>query len=79
MQKKNYSYFICVPQGEGLESIMTHFKILIGFESMCGAIEGTHIRFVGKPLINLIPIDIWNQHDHHSILLQGICDAHLLF
>lgn len=76
--KKIYSHFIRVPQGEKLVLIMAHFKFLIGLEIMCVAIDGTHIRLVGKPLINLIPTNFWNQRDHYSIFLQGICDAHLL-
>ena len=46
---------------------------------MCGSIDGTHIRLVDKPHLSLNPADFWNRHDHHSILLQGVCDANILF
>ena len=46
---------------------------------MCEAIDGTHTRLVEKPLMKLILADYWNWHDHHSILLQGVCDANLLY
>jgi hypothetical protein len=77
--KKLYSHFISIPQGERLISIIAHFKCLTGLENMCGAIDGTHIRLAEKPPMSLIPADYWNRHDHHSILLQGVCDANLLF
>jgi hypothetical protein len=46
---------------------------------MCGTIDATHIRLVEKPPMSLIPVDYWNRHDHHSVLLQGVYDANLLF
>ena len=46
---------------------------------MCGAIDATHIRLVEKHLMNLILAKYWNQHDHHLVLLQGVCDANFLF
>jgi hypothetical protein len=46
---------------------------------MCGLIDGTHIKLVGKPLMNLILVDYWNQHDHHLVLLQDVYDANILF
>ena len=76
--KKMYSHFFSIPQGERLTSIIVHFKNLIGLENMCGAIDGIHIRLVGEPPMSLIPTNYWNWHDHHSILLQGVCDANLL-
>ena len=45
--KKLYSHFISVPQGKRLILIITHFENLTGLENMCGAIDGTHIRFAG--------------------------------
>ena len=77
--QKLYSHFISIPQGERLISIIAQFKNLTGLENMCGAIDGTHIRLAEKPPISLIPADYWNRHDHHSVLLQGVCDANLLF
>ena len=77
--QKLYSHFISIPQGERLISIIAHFKNLTGLENMCGAIDGTHIRLVEKPPISLILVDYWNRHDHHSILLQGVCNANLSF
>ena len=74
-----YSHFVSVPQVERLVSIISQFKNLIGFESMYGAIDGIHIRLVEKPPMNLIPVDYWNRPDHHSVLLQGVGDANLLF
>jgi hypothetical protein len=44
-----------------------------------GAIDGTHIMLVEKPPIHLIHVVYWNQDDHHSLLLQGACDANILF
>ena len=29
--------------------------------------------------MNVIPANYWNSHDHHSILLQGICNANIMF
>ena len=77
--KELYALFVSVSEGERLKSIITFFKNLIGLEYMCGAIDDTHIRLVEKPLMNLIPADYWNRHDHNSILLQGACDANLVF
>ena len=77
--KKLYSHFISVFQGERLVSVIAHFKNFVGIENTCRVIDGTHIKLVEKPPRNLIFIDYWNQDDHHSILLQGVCDANLLF
>jgi hypothetical protein len=57
---------------------MAHFKSLIGLENMCGAIDGTHIRLIENPPMNLILVDYWNQHDHYSLSLQDVYDANLL-
>ena len=46
---------------------------------MCGAIDGTHIRLGDKPKLALVPADYWNRYDHHSVLLQAVCDSNLKF
>ena len=43
------------------------------------AIVGTHIRLVEKPHVNIIPTNYRHWHDHHLIILQGVCDVNLLF
>ena len=46
---------------------------------MCGAIDGTYIRLADKPKLALVPIDYWNRLNHHSVLLQAVCDNNLNF
>jgi hypothetical protein len=77
--KKLFSQFISIPSGSRLAEIIKEFKNLTGIFQMCGAIDETHIRLVDKPKLVLVSTDYWNRHDHHSVLLQAICDSNLNF
>ncbi len=47
---------------------------------MCGAIEISHIKLVEKWALELvIMVDDWNRHDHHSVVLQNVCDNNQIF
>jgi hypothetical protein len=56
------------------------FKVLIGIPQMCGAIEISRMKLVEKLAFELVIMaDYWNRHDHHSVILQNVCDNNLIF
>ena len=81
MQTKNKLFFrfIQVPTGERLQNVIQGFTDLTGLPNMCGAIDGSHIKLQKRPPLDRAPTDYWNRHDHHSVLLQAICDHNLNF
>lgn len=76
---KLFSQFISIPSGPRLIETIRKFKNLTGISQMCGAIDGTHIRLTDRPKLAFVPADYWNRHDHHSVLLQAVCDSDLNF
>jgi hypothetical protein len=52
---------------------------LAGIDQVCRAIDGTHIKLYDKPKLRFVPANYWNRHDHHSVLLQAVCDSNLFF
>lgn len=78
-KNKLFSQFISIPSGPRLINIIRKFKNITGISQMCGAIDGTHIRLRDKPKLAFVPADYWNRHDHHSVLLQAVCDSDLNF
>jgi hypothetical protein len=59
--------------------MIRNFKDLISIDQVCRAIDGTHIKVHDKPKLRFIPVDYWNWHNHHNVLLVAICDSNLFF
>eukprot|EP01018_Ginkgo_biloba_P028294 Gb_03035 [translate_table: standard] len=58
---------------------MSEFHTLTLLLSVCGVIDGTHIKLVYRPQKKHTPMNYINKHHFYSVLLQGICDAKKLF
>ncbi len=70
---------INIPHGQRLVNIIQAFKVLTGIPQMCGTIDGLHIELTKKPTFKLVLTNYWNQHDHHIVVLQVVCDTNLTF
>ncbi|MCO5592765.1 hypothetical protein L7F22_046768 [Adiantum nelumboides] len=69
---------IVVLSGARLAQIITDFEAITGLRNMCGAIDGTHIKLVRKPVVDF-PAQYVSRHGFHSILLQDIVNFKKLF
>ena len=80
LNKENlFSRFISIHSRPLLARIIRKFKYLTRIFQMYDAIDGTHIRLADKPKLAFVHADYWNHHDHHSVLLQIVCDSDLNF
>ena len=68
--------YIKWPSAFEMEVIAAVFEQLYGYPSVCGCIDGCHIR-ITAPLQQPHAYVDW--HRDYSILLQGVCDHRLLF
>eukprot|EP01018_Ginkgo_biloba_P019970 Gb_15659 [translate_table: standard] len=71
--------YIKIPSGDQLHKIMSDFQTITLLLTICGVIDGTHIKLTKKPKNDNTPVQYMNRHHFYSILLQGICDAQKVF
>jgi hypothetical protein len=45
----------------------------------CDLVAHLHIELTKKPTFELVLTNYWNQHDHHIVVLQVVCDTNLTF
>eukprot|EP01018_Ginkgo_biloba_P014471 Gb_35823 [translate_table: standard] len=58
---------------------MSDFRTITLLPTICGVIDGTHIKLAKKPKKDETPEQYMNKHHFYSVLLQGICDAQKVF
>ncbi|XP_072023396.1 uncharacterized protein [Amphiura filiformis] len=63
--------YIRMPEGRTLEKTMRGFRRKTGFPMCGGAIDGSHIPIIGP---NENHTDFLNRKNHHSVILQAVCD-----
>eukprot|EP01018_Ginkgo_biloba_P023651 Gb_13946 [translate_table: standard] len=72
MQKK----YIKIPQDT---NFMSDFQTITLLPTICGVIDGMHIKLAKKPKKDETPEQYMNRHHFYSVLLQGIYDAQKVF
>jgi hypothetical protein len=73
------SHFINIPHDQRLVNIIQAFMEHTRIPQMRGTIDGLHIELAKKPTFKLVLTNYWNQHDHHNVVLQVVCDTNITF
>ena len=71
--------YINIPYGSRPQNILRNFHTLTLLPTICGAIDGTHIKLSYHPRERYTPMNYANRHHFYSILLQTICDPQKIF
>ena len=81
-EQKLFSKYISTPHGARLQHITDRFQYVCGLPNVAGSIDGTHIPMETKPSRRdtNVPADFYcARKGFNSVVLQGVCDADLLF